>query len=120
HRTYFFSALLGLRQDPRASVYVPLAQVSDRQAAFFIRLGTSMTWFIRADVNAHQLADRMQQEVRVATGGLPAVRCRSMDDVSTASTARDAFEMWLVTMFGTVAMLLAAIGLYGVISYSVD
>ena len=29
-----------------------------------------MTWFVRADVSAHQLADRMQQEVRVATAGV--------------------------------------------------
>jgi putative ABC transport system permease protein len=111
---------LGLRQDPRASVYVPLAQISDRQEAFFSRVGGSMTWIVRTRGEPHRFAQVIQNEIRTASGGLPAERIRSMDDVSEVSTAQNAFEVWLMTVFGAIAMLLAAVGLYGVMSYSVE
>jgi putative ABC transport system permease protein len=109
-----------LRYAARASVYVPLRQVSDRQTAFFNRLGMSMTWLVRTRGEPHLLAGAIQQEIRTASSGLPAARIRSMDDVYAASTSRDRSEMWLVTIFGAVAMLLAAVGLHGVMSYSVQ
>jgi predicted permease len=109
-----------VRYGPRASVYVPIGQVSDRQTAFFNRLGMSMTWIVRTRGEPRLLAGGIQQEIRTATGGLLGARVRSMDDLSAASTSRDKLEMWLVTIFGAVAMSLAAVGLHGVISYSVQ
>ena len=109
-----------LSWDPRASVFVPLAQSTDGQTAFRNRLGARMTWIVRTKAEPHRLADAIQREIRTAGGGLPAERIRTMDDVSATSTAQNAFEAWLMTIFGAVAMLLAAVGLYGVMSYSVE
>jgi predicted permease len=108
-----------LRSEPRAAVYVPLRQLPDRQAAFLNRIGTSMTWIIRTRSEPHLLGDVIQREVRTVSGSA-AVRIRSMDDLSAASTSQDALEMWLSAVFGAVALLLAAGGLYGVMSYSVE
>ncbi|HEY2153939.1 MAG TPA: FtsX-like permease family protein, partial [Vicinamibacterales bacterium] len=109
-----------LRNEPRASMYVPLNQVSERQVAFLNRLAPTMTWLIRTRAEPRVLADAIQREVRTAGGGLRPVAIRTMDDVSGASTSRDRFEMSLVTIFGAVALLLAAVGLYGIMSYSVQ
>jgi predicted permease len=109
-----------LRQDPRASTYVPIAQVSDRQAAFFNRFGVYLTWIVRTRGEPHRIADVIQNEIRTASGGLPPARVRSMDQVSAASTGQSQHQMWVTTTFSAVAMLLAAVGLYGVMSYSVE
>jgi ABC-type antimicrobial peptide transport system permease subunit len=45
---------------------------------------------------------------------------RAMDEVISRSTARQSFNMLLLTVFGTVALVLAAIGIYGLMAYSVE
>jgi len=98
---------------------VPLNQLPDGQAAFLNRFGASLTWMIRTRDEPYLLADTIQREVRAASG-LPVVKIRSMNEVSAASTSREGLEMRLVAVFGAVALVLAVIGLYGVVSYSVE
>jgi ABC-type antimicrobial peptide transport system permease subunit len=43
-----------------------------------------------------------------------------MDEIVSRSTARDSFNMLLLTIFGGVALVLAAIGIYGLMAYSVE
>jgi putative ABC transport system permease protein len=43
-----------------------------------------------------------------------------MDEVVAESTARTRFDMWLMTVFGGCALLLSAIGVYGLMAYSVQ
>jgi ABC-type antimicrobial peptide transport system permease subunit len=43
-----------------------------------------------------------------------------MDQVVNRSTSRERFNMWLMAVFGVSALLLAAIGIYGLMSYSVE
>jgi ABC-type antimicrobial peptide transport system permease subunit len=100
-------------------VYVPVAQMADRHAAFFNRVGARLSWVVRSHDEPYRIANAIQQELRVATGGLPATAIRSMDDVSAASTGRMEFNMWLMTIFGASALLLAAVGISGVVSYTV-
>ncbi|OLE81521.1 MAG: hypothetical protein AUF76_12740, partial [Acidobacteria bacterium 13_1_20CM_2_65_9] len=83
-------------------------------------LGVYLTWIVRTRGEPHRIADVIQNEIRTASGGLPPVRVRSMDQVSAASTGQSQHQMWVTTTFSAVAMLLAAVGLYGVMSYSVE
>jgi ABC-type antimicrobial peptide transport system permease subunit len=43
-----------------------------------------------------------------------------MAEVVSLSTSRERFNMWLMTVFGVSALLLAAIGIYGLMAYSVE
>jgi predicted permease len=110
---------VGLYRPPRPGVYVPIAQIPDPQMAFFHRLGFSPTWTIRTQTDPHLLADVAQRELFHATG-LPAASIRTMGDVFEAATAPFALNMWLMTGFGSLALLLAVIGLYAIAAYSVQ
>jgi ABC-type antimicrobial peptide transport system permease subunit len=66
------------------------------------------------------LSETIQKELREASGGLPVARLRSMADVVTQSTARADFNMLLLTIFAGSALTLAAIGVYGLMAYSVQ
>ncbi|HKB13077.1 MAG TPA: FtsX-like permease family protein, partial [Vicinamibacterales bacterium] len=52
--------------------------------------------------------------------GLPVARVRSMNQVVSESTARSRFNTWLMSLFGGCAVLLAAIGVYGLMAYVVQ
>jgi putative ABC transport system permease protein len=109
---------LDANRDPDPAVYVPLAQVSDAMTARNNRL-FPLTWAVRTSGNPMAFAGVVARELRGATG-LSIARVRSMEEIVAASTARAQFNMALLTTFAGVALLLAIIGLYGLMSYSVQ
>jgi len=108
-----------LSSPPRPAVYVPIAQLPDGINIINLRL-LPITWIIRTQVEPHSLAVAIQNQVQQASGGLPVSGIRSMDEVEAQATARTRFEMVLMTVFGSSALLLAAIGIYGLMAYSVQ
>jgi ABC-type antimicrobial peptide transport system permease subunit len=60
------------------------------------------------------------QEVLRQTSGLPVSDVRTMDEVISRSTSRQRFNMLLMSIFGGSALCLAAIGVYGLMTYSVQ
>jgi putative ABC transport system permease protein len=109
----------GLNQDPPPIMYVPTAQLNDGLAAL-VNGFAPIYWAVRAHVSPFSLSKQIQQQLRAATGGLPVAHIRSMDQVVVESTARADFNMVLFTIFAGVALLLAGIGIYGLIAYSVE
>lgn len=109
----------GLNSDPDPMMYVPEAQVPDGVTALNNRIGP-ITWIIRTRSRPGSLTTAMQNEIRTASGGLPVAHVRTMDEVVVKSTARADFNMLLLTIFGASALLLAAIGIYGLMAYSVE
>jgi predicted permease len=108
-----------LNQDPQPTMYVPFAQVPDGVTALNSRLA-ALGWVVRTRGEPHALGGAIQNELREASGGLPVARIKSMDEIVVQSTARSDFNMLLLTVFGGAALLLAAIGVYGLMSYSVE
>ena len=74
---------------------------------------------VRTKVEPLSLSADIQRELRIASGGLPVAHVRSMEQVRVESTARTSFNMTLLSIFAGLAMLLAAIGIYCVMSYAV-
>jgi predicted permease len=108
----------GLNNVPGPAMYVPQAQIPDAANALNVRL-TPMAWVVRTQAEPHTLSGPIQEQLRQVTG-LPVADVRSMDEVVSLSTSRERFNMWLMTVFGMSALLLAAIGVYGLMAYSVE
>jgi predicted permease len=108
----------GLNNDPGPRMYVPQGQLTDAINALNLRI-TPAAWVVRTRVEPYSLSGPVQEQLRQISG-LPVSDVRSMTDVVSKSISRQRFNMLLMTIFGCSALLLAAIGIYGLMAYSVE
>ncbi|MCA1563401.1 MAG: ABC transporter permease [Acidobacteria bacterium] len=106
----------GLDSEPQPQMFIAQAQVPDAANALNVSL-TPISWVVRTQVPTQSLSSTIQDQLRQATG-LPVSDVRSMDEIAARSLSRQKFNMWVMTVFGGCALLLAAIGIYGLMAYS--
>jgi putative ABC transport system permease protein len=98
------------------AVYVPLAQAP--RAPFY--QGRSMTFVVRAAGNPSGIIGSARAAVAAVDPGLPMANIRSMSEVVSASTGQPRFTSLIMSFFAGMAYFLAALGLYGILAYSVE
>jgi putative ABC transport system permease protein len=107
-----------LNRDPGPGMYVPYAQTTDAINALNVRL-TPLAWVVRTRGEPTALLPKIQEQLRQVSG-LPVTDVRTMAEVISRSTSRQRFNMLLMSVFAGSALLLAVIGVYGLMAYSVQ
>jgi predicted permease len=106
-----------LRQPIRPTAYIPF-QSSDAQGAL-LPIGRG-TFVVRtASLNPLALASTLRKEVAEARPGFRVSNLHTQTELNQSDTVRERLLAMLATFFGVVALLLAGVGLYGVLDYSV-
>jgi putative ABC transport system permease protein len=100
---------LGLDSSAKPEVYFPYLQVAAR----------SMSLVVRTTSNPLSLAAAVKSQIQAIDKDLPINEAKTMQQLLAESTSGRRFNMLLLTIFAAVALVLAIVGIYGVMSYTV-
>jgi putative ABC transport system permease protein len=99
----------GLDREPPPVVYRPYPQWASGP----------MTLVVRTAQEPATLANAVRAEIWKLDPSLPISAIRTMQEIVSSTVAQRRFQMTLTTLFALIALLLGAVGVYGVVSYSV-
>jgi putative ABC transport system permease protein len=99
----------GVDEDSRVELYLPFYQSSVGGFSVVVRTGAGVG----------TAAGAMRQSLRTADSALPLYELRSLDDLVAEQSASRRLAAQLIAVFATLALVLAAVGIYGVMSYAV-
>ena len=97
-------------------IYVPLEQMPEQWVVY---VTNNMHWAVRCACDPLALAPSVRREIESMDGNIAASNLLSMEQVLATSLAQQRFNMLLLSVFAVAALVLAALGVYGVMSYAV-
>jgi putative ABC transport system permease protein len=100
----------GLGENVQPEIYYPYSQQA-RWATYFV---------VRTNLPATNLKEMLQPRLAKIDSEITLSRTSSMDDQITSALKRPRFNLVLVAIFALTALVLAAVGIYGVMSYLVE
>jgi len=107
----------GLDEEVKPEAYMPLTQSAPDYLAGSV---SGMILVARTSSDPQSMAAPIKREVQELDGSLPVYNIKTMEQYLAESVAQRRFNMLLLMVFAGVAVLLAAVGLYGVMSYMVS
>jgi putative ABC transport system permease protein len=100
---------VSLNKAPTATLYVPYWQRSNSQISLVVRTAAA----------GKAIGPEIHAAIRRLDAEMPVPTLRTMDELVSDSLSQRRFQMALVLLFAAGALLLASLGIYGVVSYSV-
>jgi putative ABC transport system permease protein len=102
-----------LEQEPSPEIYIPYTQ------SLLPAFPLSMTYAVRTSLNPLSLANDVRKVVQAVDKDQAAASTQTLDEFVTAATVMQRFRMILLGFFALLAFVLAFLGIFGVMSYSV-
>ena len=109
----------GLKNEGVGVMYIPQSQMPEGLTALANSV-IPLSWAIRTAGEPMPLRVAVERELHLVDGLMPVSRVRTMEQVISEAVSRQNFNMVLLSIFAGVALVLAGIGIYGVMSYSVQ
>ncbi len=101
-----------LEGETKPAIYMPIFQIPQAR--------DNVIYVVRSEADAASLIAAVRREIRTVEPDAPVYDIRTMNQIIAASVMQRRFLMLLLAMFAGAALLLAGLGLYGVMSYAVS
>ena len=114
-----WTTIVGVISDARTESLADAA-IPQVYLDIYQRLSNDLAFFLRGQLDPATIAAQVRIQIQAVDPELPIFRPETLNDVLSSSLSERRFSMEMVALFAATALLLAALGIYGTISYLVN